>query len=567
MMSGTLPCISDKHRRGLGLAVSLLAMAVYVPYVFWGGLVCDDWAVWSRAYEYPGFWATYRSWFPLFANRPLAPLILAAAGNWLGGWVTGYVLVNLAFYGAAIGLTAAVLYRRLGREAAIVFVLLALCPSLSSTLIFSPGMQLLGTSTLFLWALSLALLDRHVTGGGWGSLLASHAAVLVALLTYEVFVPLLVFNLTFPWLFGREGQERPAWSTAAGYLTRYLGPLMGILMAVVMLQKLVVPALVSDYSRLSNAAFFPAIRSLAYWAFALLVQFPVLLIDGLWRTDLLTALVVALALGTLWLGLVASSPQEKASEPGRVAPHSLPSSRSRVGMVFVAAAALAGTSVLYVLSGSYAAVYGYDNRVLSSAWWAVALLAASLTWPLGGRLGFRLALAVLVALNTGSFVVQRNNHQACQPLQERIVATLVNWADRQSVPRDAVILAQVPALLPQNYNDEPIFTRPWDMVNAVRHYRPERLDDVVPISPILVRKGRVEVDAEGITIDGLWRGRLGRLWFFTYDGDRSTLIPVRDVEHLRELIDVVGRSPTPPSSAAARLTEQVAGTVMGAEFE
>jgi hypothetical protein len=205
--------------------------------------------------------------------------------------------------------------------------------------------------------------------------------------------------------------------------------------------------------------------------------------------------------------------------------------------------------------------------VLSSAWWAVALLAASLTWPLGGRLGFRLALAVLVALNTGSFVVQRNNYQACQPLQERIVATLVNWADRQSVPRDAVILAQVPALLPQNYNDEPIFTRPWDMVNAVRHYRPERLDDVVPISPILVRKGRVEVDAEGITIDGLWRGRLGRLWFFTYDGDRSTLIPVRDVEHLRELIDVVGRSPTPPSSAAARLTEQVAGTVMGAEFE
>lgn len=561
-MSSTLPYVSDKRRPGLGLAVSLLAMAIYLPYVLRGGLVCDDWAVWSRAYEFPGFWATYRSWFPLFANRPLAPLVLAAAGNWLGGWVTGYVMVNLVFYGAAIGLTATVLHRRLGRGPTTVFVSLALCPSLSSTLIFSPGMQLLGTSTLFLWALSLAMLDRHVAGGGWATLLASHAAVLVALLTYEVFVPLLVVNLTFPWLF-REGQDRPAQATAVGYLGRYLAPLVGILLAVVVLQKLVVPALVSDCSRLSNAALLPAVRSLVYWAFALLVQFPLLLIDGLWRMDLLTALVVTLALGTLWLGLVASNPQEKASEPGRVAPLSLPSSRSRVGMVFVAAAALAGTSVLYVLSGSYAAVYGYDNRVLSSAWWAVALLAASLAGPLGNRLGFRLALAVLVALNTGSFVLQRNNYQACQPLQERIVVTLVTSADRQSVPRNAVILAQVPALLPQNYNDEPIFTRPWDMVNAVRHYRPERLDDVVPISPLLVRKGRVKVDAEGIAIDGLWRGNLGRLWFFTFDGNQSTLLPVRGAEHLHELIDAIGRSPTPPLSAAARVTEQVAGVVMG----
>jgi hypothetical protein len=78
-----------------------------------------------------------------------------------------------------------------------------------------------------------------------------------------------------------------------------------------------------------------------------------------------------------------------------------------------------------------------------------------------------------------------------------------------------------------------------------------------------VRKGRVKVDAEGIAIDGLWRGNLGRLWFFTFDGNQSTLLPVRGAEHLHELIDAVGRSPTPPLSAAARVTEQVAGVVMG----
>lgn len=55
----------------------------------------------------------------------------------------------------------------------------------------------------------------------------------------------------------------------------------------------------------------------------------------------------------------------------------------------------------------------------------------------------------------------------------------------------------------------------------------------------------MKVDAEGIAIDGLWRGNLGRLWFFTFDGNQSTLLPVRGGGHLHELIDAIGRSPTP----------------------
>lgn len=535
-----------KQRRGLGLAMIVLTVALYGPYVLQGGFVCDDWAVWSRAYEYPGFWATYRSWFPLFSNRPLAPMLLAATGNLFGDWVTGYLLASLTFYGMAIGLTATVLRHRAGESAALVFVLLALCPSISSTLVFSPGMQILGTSTLFLWALSLFLLDRYMAGrNGWGTLLASHGAILVALLIYEVFLPLLLLHLAYPLLF------RPAESrrTAIDDLIRHLGPLVMILFLIVVLQKLVMPALMPVHSRLSNTALVPAIRSLAYWAFALVAQAPVLLADGLRRMDLPTAAVVAIALGTLGFGL-----RQETNTTG----HRADDDQLR-RLILVAVASLGATAILYVLSGSDAAVYGYDNRVLASAWWALALLAGLLTRLLHPRLGFRLVLAALIALNTCSFVLQRNNYLASQWLQQQIVETLVRLTERRAVPPDATVLAHVPAVLPHNYNDECVFARPWDLVNAIRYYRPDQVRDVAPVSPTLVRKGRVVVDAEGVAVNGLWRGELARLWFFTFDeGGSSTLTPVRDADHLRYLLSAVGRAPSPPASAAARLTEQAA---------
>jgi len=535
----------------LGSAVALLAVAIYLPYLFGGGLVCDDWAVWSRAFEFPGYWDTVRSWFPLFSNRPAAPLLLAATGNLLGRWIPGYLLLNLAVYGAAIGLTAIVLRRRVGGDAAAVFALLAIAPGISSTLVFSPAMQLLGTSTLLLWALSWLLLDREVSGrGGVGSLIAAHAAVLVGLMIYEVFLPLVAINLLYPWAFGRGG-------SCTRYAVRYAAPLAAIVLGAALLQTLILPALMPVHSRLSNAEVYPAMRSLAFWAFALLVQLPVLLLDGLrrWR-DVLpagTGIALGAGFGMLWLALrphdrEADGPDER-KLPGRLLP--------------ATAAALAATSVLYVLSGSYAAVYGYDNRVLASAWWAMALLAAIGVRRFRHRPAVRLAIVALAAVNACSFTIQRNNYLASASLQERIVCTLLATADAQRVPRDAVILADVPGAAPANYNDECVFLRPWDLVNALRYRAPGRLPDVAPVSPPMVRKGRVKVDAGGVTIDGLWRGETERLWCFAYrDDGPSTIVRVRDAEHLQSLVEAVGRRESgPPLSAAARLTERAAAAL------
>ena len=236
----TNPCLRPA---GWMLAAAIIFL-VYAPYVTWGGIIIDDWAVVYHVADSPhppSLWQSYRSWFPLFSNRPLAPIALALTSHLFGGCPRGFILINLCFWFSALLLFIAAVRPYHGPAFGWLFLLLAAFPPISSTVIFSPAMQMLGTISVFLWALSFWLLLRGVVRDRWSCV--PYLLLLAALLTYEITLPLLPLTLLYPLALRLPRR----FST---YLVRYVLPVALLLLAVLILQKWIMPQFMAVDSRL-----------------------------------------------------------------------------------------------------------------------------------------------------------------------------------------------------------------------------------------------------------------------------------------------------------------------------
>ncbi len=532
----------------LMLAVATLWTVVLGPFIIYGGFICDDWMVVAHAAAHPTWRENFRSWFPLFAARPLAPVVLATTSTLLPASPTAYIVCHLGLLTVALALISVIWKRLLGTVAAICFFILAAFPSMASTLIFSPGMQQLASAAYLLWAASLYLTVTAAEAKTcrWRGTLAvaSSTLLLLGLLLYEIFLPLLLIQFVVPKALrntrvSRDGAkpqlppprmfERPdlAWAAMIG---------VPVVTAAI-LQKWVFPAFAPDMSRLQIGGPGMWIRAAAYWIGAVLMQLPVLWADALWRLaeawDWLTA-GIALAMllvvirchrGTTDCDHPASLYPKGSRETARVRltdPVGLGTDARAILWLRRACWVAAGSSIaLFILSQSYAAVYGYDNRKLSSFWIACALALSAYLGrkpqaisPGRLRLGWAVFLGVFF-LNTTSFLLQRNNYVESWQVQQTILDDLA-----ASLPKDhaarRTVLAIVPPVVPANHNDECVFTRPWDIGNAARLRTGGLIMDAAPIYPWLLRQGRVRFDTEKVIIDELWSASYGNMWLFSW---------------------------------------------------
>jgi len=60
--------------KALLISLIIYLLAVYGPLVSQAGISVDDWGDIAHNLDCNSFWHCYKSWFPLFSNRPLAPL-------------------------------------------------------------------------------------------------------------------------------------------------------------------------------------------------------------------------------------------------------------------------------------------------------------------------------------------------------------------------------------------------------------------------------------------------------------------------------------------------------------
>lgn len=588
---------------GLWSSVALVLVLMYAPWIEGAGFICDDWMVVAQVSEHPGLWENYCSWFPLFAARPLAPAVLSAASNLWQTWPAGYAVSLLLFWFASVAELAWLWRRYAGETAAATFVLLAGLPSVASTVVFSVGMQHLAVFSLWLWATSLLLVERAVRHRQHRRrcLIGASLLLFVGLLIYEIFLPLLVFQMAFPWLAERDAAREGGKNSVREridrrYVQAYVLPVIGVVLAAVIVQKGIMPQFMPDLSRLDVAGPGGAVRAAVYWAAALVLQIPLLWFDGLFFWGLLehpwTLAALLLAAGMIWRHSArrgrahyATARQRrkavsrKGQTPGiRSDAHPSTAWEVRRALVAMALAAAVLTAGLFVLSGNYAAVYGYDNRMLSSLWVALALAASLIPLrppvpPPGQHRNavprrywtYRLLLLGLIALAAQSFCIQRDNYLAGWKLQQKILAAFHQQRRATDVPEAVRIVAAVPPAVARNYNDECVFTRPWDLGNALRLQSGGRVEDAVPLYPWLRQQGRIELDGGRIDVDGLWSAKVGEpLWYFEYDLDtgQSQLEPIGTERELRRSVRRATTSVNDVAyGRARRVTESLAAWV------
>ncbi|RMF92482.1 MAG: hypothetical protein D6741_14885 [Planctomycetota bacterium] len=380
------------------------------------------------------------------------------------------------------------------------------------------------------------------------------------------------------------------------FVLQYVLPPLGVVVAAAVYQKGIAPLLWDDMSRLHPGGLGGMVRSSAYWL-SLVGQVPLLLADGLRRPGLtvhpMTALALIAVVVCLFLPsvtLAGRAERRKASKKKPPSDAKFTDKQTDVSawsprrLAALCIACLIASAGLFVLSGSYAVVYGYDNRKLTSFWIVLALTASLLVSPkahlpaprsaaLDKRRADRFAiglrcviLAALVVMATQSFLVQRDNYLAGWELQRRILGAFHQTTAEGDLPQQATILAAVPPAVHTNYNDECVFTRPWDFGNAVRLQTQGRVASAAPIYPWLRTQGRIRLENDRVEIDGLWSAELDRsLWYFEFDPDTSSarLEPIRSPEQLRHVLDQAtkGDLNAPPIGWARRFVETTAAWV------
>ncbi len=546
--------IARPPSRALTVMLAALWATIMIPLVAHGGFVCDDWMVLSHAVEHPTWRENLRSWFPLFAARPLAPVLLATTSTLLPPLPSVYVILHLSLLASAMGLVARIWRRFFGAGAAAGFFILATLPSVASTWIFSPGMQQLASAAYLIWAVSLyltaAAAEAKTLLRRIGLATAVAALLLSGLILYEIFLPLLLIQWALPLALRWEKVEtRPEESVRPpAAVLRHEAIFWAVVIAVpvvaaVILQKWVLPSFAPDMSRLQFAGSGMAVRAAVYWLTAVLVQLPLLWTEGILRFSdawdwwtLIAAAAFLLVLGPSTQGWVHGDrtvSQSRAVCGGASASRQGRKADQAGRLLRIACWVAAGSSIfLFVLSNSYAAVFGYDNRKLSSFWVASALAVSAglgqkpLTVFRGGNLGGWVFFLCVFALNTTSFLIQRNHYLLSWHMQRTILEDMAS-----SLPPDQgrpiTVLAAVPAVVPGNYNDECVFTRPWDIGNAARMRTGGRIGDAAPIYPWLIRQDRVRFSPDGIVIDDLWAARYGEdFWLFGWKLSAAEIRPV-----------------------------------------
>lgn len=513
-------------------------VVIYLPYVFGGGFITDDWGVVHRTYDHKGFWNTYLSWFPLFSNRPLAPLLLSLTGNIFGQWTVGYILVNLFFWFTAIFIIALTFKKYFNIVFSFLFIAFAGVPVFSSTVIFSTIMQITGTTSIFLWALSFYFLDKYLRTKKNFYYLSTYVLLVIAMLIYEIILPLLLITILFPVYVELTKDRRRSSKKILNYLVKYSIPVILILIGIFIYQKVIMPRYMIVYSRfnplLREDYWLTALKIILSWFWSLFILFPILLISSVFyfgasifnRLDLILILILVVSFFLLIFNLKIR--KEKVFK------------KNRVFLFGIILLSFLGSVSLYVLSNSSPNISGYDNRGLTSTWIILSMILAFMGYILHGR-KVSFLIYILLILSIFSFIAQRDNYIQSYKIQNEIANDAVVKIKDIHIPSEIVIIGNVPEHPIKNFNNEEVFDTPWDF-GAILHLRTQgKVADGNTVPPRKVKENKIDIKDDYILTDGLWKASIHNLWFYEYDQSRkkSFIIKVKDAEHLRNIINEI----------------------------
>ena len=514
------------HQLPAILLVIFIAM-IYIPLILEGGIVLDDWGDIAQNLSCNGFWNCYGNWFPLFSNRPLAPLPITVSTLLFKTNVMGYLIMNTLFYLLSIYLTSKVLLNVIGKSAAYVFGCLACIPFIAMPVIVSPINQSTATLSFLFWSSSLFLIFSYSQRGRPWKYWLSTVLLLCAFLTYEIILPLLVLNAFLPALFYATNKK---WGRLA-YAIRYILPIVVVLAITVLWQKGLAPQLMEVDSRLKfNSG--EALAKIYTWAHVFFVQIPSLFFKSLTHFSTLT-LISSTILGAC---LFFAFPRTQ----------KLIQNKQQIQFLILSFATFLSSSTIFMLANESANSWGYQARGLSSTWLALAILIAAISALITSRKSPILWIIIIFGgFSSACFSIQRDNYIASWKLQTLILGDALSLIKAEKVPQDAALIGNVPKFLKPNFNDELVFSQPWDFPAALAILSNNNIRSGAVLDS---RRGdfrKIQFINNQVRLENWSGANADNLWFYDFDpiNRKGTLRKMHSLLELESQIAALGYRP------------------------
>ena len=511
--------------------VGIFLLAAYLPLVLQAGISVDDWGDISHNLDCNSFFACYQSWFPLFSNRPLAPLPITVLTFALGTWYAGYLWINSLIYLLAIGVCAKVIHQLLNSSQAIIFVLFAAIPMIAMPVITSPINQSTATVSFLLWSYSLAALFYYLQSGKTFSWVLSYVLLLMAFFTYEVILPLLVLTAFLPWIY--DSRTFPFFKPR--YWAQFFLPLLVVLAITWLWQKGIAPQFMEVDSRLKFSAS-NAVIKLYTFVDVFIRQIPQLFIrlpTFIHWHHLVFALLAVLTLAFTY----ALAPRVQDTSNSVL----LNIQRTR-RFLFIAALCFGASSFIFILSNESAVSSGYQARGLSSTWFAFAIFLAAISPSQGMLLTlWRIFLICFLGLCALSFSVQRDQTIAAWQMQLRIIDDANQLIREQGLPPKSVVMGDVPHYLEPNYNQEIVFSQPWDFGAALAITNSNQISPGPVIDSVRGQLRLLRMENDQVVALNFGGASLEQFWIYQFDPQiqRGTLTRITTPDQFVRLLSAL----------------------------
>jgi hypothetical protein len=489
------------------LLLAIFILVTYLPLILQGGIIVDDWGDIYPTLSCQTFFECYRTWFPLFSNRPLAPLSITGFTMLFGTQFQYYLIFNSFIYLLALLITARVIRSIIGEYPTLIFLFLSCIPIISIPIIASPINQSTATFAFLYWALSLACLEKFCTTSSKPSYFLSYALLLCGFLTYEVILPLLVLTASLPLIINKTDIKY----ITKKYFAQFILPIFVILSLVTLWQKGFAPNIFGvDYSRLTLSAH-SIYASFYSWGSVFTNQIPNLFIKTKY---FLTPAVISGGL-FLVLGIGISYYGYK---------HSQTPANNRSRLFYACFFCFLSSALIFILSGATAESGGYQARGLSSTWISLALLISAIAGMIDikfFRIGYLILVLMFGFLSSLSFSIQRDGYIQSWQLQNEIISNVVDLAKKSEIPRGAAILGVVPQFIPKNYNDEIVFSQPWDFGSALSIITNNYITNGYPIDPGYSQLKGLYLSQNGVKGTNWGGADWKNLWLYRFDVQRK----------------------------------------------
>lgn len=409
----------------------LLVVGVCMPYIFLlagGSFLVDDWGQLANGRTYI---AHVKEWEALWAYRPVSWVLIPAL---LHIFKDSFLLVSFFHFSLYFfAIYQIVVWRKLkfGESQRKLAVILLAAPVFSSTFLLSPVNQLSASFSLFFFALGLFFEKRFISNKWSG--IVTYSCFIFSVLSYEISIPLILVHYLF------LNMESPK------SFLKFLS-LPSLLVLLIFWQKIVAAEFFdSDFSRLNSFSFLPLLS----FVVSVLVSAPLYLIEGLIRN---TILVIVSSFIIYYLLHPMSRESSKVTKDRTV--------------TFTLLIGFVSNGALFLLSGRYSLVDGYQNRGLMSSWILFSLIVARLL--VKGRFWVPLFIVVFAAVNFSLFTEKLIESAQAGDARQRVITEIVKSRElaKNSLP---TIVLSLPCVFPNADFRNEIFCTSWDARGALAH--------------------------------------------------------------------------------------------------